>query len=47
MIDSFSILLAHGLLLIACWRLLSRPDLDDERTARPEPSTPQDAAGDA
>ncbi len=30
MIDSFSILLSHGLLLIVFWRLLSRPDLDDE-----------------
>lgn len=47
MIDSFSILLAHGLLLLACWRLLSRPDLDDERAAPPERPTQQDAAGDA
>jgi len=30
MIDSFSILLSHGLLLVAFWRLLARPDLDDE-----------------
>jgi hypothetical protein len=30
MIDTFSILLAHGLLLLAAWRLLKRPDLDQD-----------------
>lgn len=30
MIDNFSLLVSHGLILLACWRLLSRPDLDDE-----------------
>jgi hypothetical protein len=30
MIDGFSLLLAHGLILLACWRLLRRDDLDDE-----------------
>lgn len=30
MIDMFSLLVSHGLILIACWRLLSRPDLDRE-----------------
>jgi hypothetical protein len=30
MIDNFSLLLSHALVLIACWRLLSRPDLDSE-----------------
>lgn len=30
MIDNFSLLLTHGLIFIACWRLLSRDDLDDE-----------------
>jgi len=37
MIDTFSILLAHGLLLLTAWRLLSRPDLDQdgaEQTAK-------------
>jgi len=29
-IDNFSLLLTHGLLLLAAWRLLSRPDLDRE-----------------
>ncbi len=28
MIDNFSLLLTHGLLLLAAWRLLSRDDLD-------------------
>lgn len=30
MIDNFSLLLSHGLILLAMWRLLSRPDLDRE-----------------
>ncbi|MBH9536989.1 hypothetical protein [Novosphingopyxis sp. YJ-S2-01] len=34
MIDHFSILLSHGLLLLAFWRLLHRPDLDDESAAQ-------------
>ena len=34
MIDNFAILLTHSLMLIAAWRLLSRPDLDDD-AARP------------
>jgi len=47
MIDSFSILLAHGLLLLACWRLLARPDLDKEHAATENPRTREDRAGDA
>jgi hypothetical protein len=35
MIDNFSLALTHGLMLLAAWRLLSRPDLDDD-SARPE-----------
>ena len=35
MIDNFSLALTHGLMLLAAWRLLSRPDLDDDE-ARPE-----------
>ncbi|HEX5536071.1 MAG TPA: hypothetical protein VFX27_02680 [Sphingobium sp.] len=34
MIDTFSILLSHALLFVACWRLLSRPALNDERDVR-------------
>ena len=30
MIDNFAILLTHGLMLLAGWRLLRRPDLDHE-----------------
>jgi hypothetical protein len=30
MIDAFSLLLSHGLILLACWRLLKREDLDRE-----------------
>jgi hypothetical protein len=33
MIDNFALLLSHGLMLLAAWRLLSRPDLDDDDTA--------------
>ena len=37
MIDNFALALSHGLLLIAAWRLLSRPDLDDEEASPPTP----------
>ncbi|MGF7169608.1 hypothetical protein FHS91_001277 [Sphingobium xanthum] len=30
MIDTFSLLLVHGLILLTCVRLLGREDLDDE-----------------
>ncbi|RED16129.1 hypothetical protein [Parasphingopyxis lamellibrachiae] len=30
MIDIFSLALSHGLLLLVAWRLMSRPDLDDD-----------------
>lgn len=30
MIDNLSLLLSHGLILVACLRLLSRRDLDNE-----------------
>lgn len=30
MIDNFALVLAHGLLLLAAWRLLRRDDLDHE-----------------
>jgi hypothetical protein len=38
MIDNFGLLLSHGLMLLAAWRLLSRPDLDDPAAAPPEPA---------
>lgn len=30
MIDSFALALTHGLIFLAAWRLLSRPDLDED-----------------
>ena len=41
MIDNFSILLAHGLLILAAWRLLFRPDLDRD-DADPHQKAPKD-----
>ncbi len=35
MIDNFALALSHGLLLLAAWRLLSRPDLDDPHVPPP------------
>ena len=37
MIDNFALGLTHGLMLLAAWRLLWRPDLDDDKA----PKTPQ------
>lgn len=31
MIDNLSLALSHGLLVLAIWQLLRRPELDDER----------------
>jgi hypothetical protein len=39
MIDSFALVLTHGLMLLAAWRLLSRPDLDDDAASIPEPDS--------
>lgn len=33
MIDNFSLGLSHGLMLLAAWLLLRRPDLDREESA--------------
>jgi len=38
MIDNFALLVSHGLMLLAAWRLLSRPDLNDPEAAPPEPA---------
>ena len=40
MIDSFSLALSHGLLMLAAWRLLWRPDLDRGAPPEPRPGTP-------
>ncbi len=34
MIDNFALALSHGLLMLAAWRLLSRPDLEDDDAPR-------------
>lgn len=41
MIDNFSLALTHGLMLLAAWRLLSRPDLDDDDAPAPPPPEPK------
>ncbi|SFO86371.1 hypothetical protein [Qipengyuania nanhaisediminis] len=35
MIDYFAIFLTHGLIVLVCWRLLAREDLDDPLAAPP------------
>lgn len=45
MIDNFSIALSHGLLLIAAWRLIHRPDLDVEDPPERDPEPNGFAAG--
>ena len=37
MIDTFALALTHGLMLLAAWRLLSRPDLDEDGDAEGQP----------
>jgi hypothetical protein len=34
MIDNFTLGLTHGLMLLAAWRLLWRPDLEDDSAPR-------------
>lgn len=41
MIDNFALALTHGLLLVVAWRLLSRPDLDDDAPAGTDPAAPK------
>ncbi|MBC7986406.1 MAG: hypothetical protein H7X93_07005 [Sphingomonadaceae bacterium] len=38
MIDNFSLALSHGLMLLAAWRLIFRPDLDDDRAVPAPPA---------
>jgi hypothetical protein len=37
MIDNFALALSHGLMLLAAWRLMFRPDLDDDSVPPPVP----------
>jgi hypothetical protein len=41
MIDNFSLLLTHGLMLLVAWRLLSRSDLDDDPAPGTETPAPK------
>ncbi len=38
MIDNFSLAISHGLMLLAVWYLLKRPDLDREASPHDEPA---------
>ena len=40
MIDNFALAVSHGLMMLAVWLLLRRPDLDQEASLRePAPKT--------
>ncbi len=41
MIDYFAIALTHGLMALAVWRLLTRPDLDDDSLTGEEQPAPK------
>ena len=41
MIDNFALAISHGLMLLAAWRLMFRPDLDDDSIAPPAPGAKQ------
>ncbi|RIV83530.1 hypothetical protein D2V17_13150 [Aurantiacibacter xanthus] len=41
MIDYFAIALTHGLMALAVWRLLARPDLDDDSLVGEEEVKPK------
>lgn len=36
MIDNLALAISHGLMLLAAWLLLRRPDLDDESKTKPQ-----------
>ncbi|HZF94165.1 MAG TPA: hypothetical protein VEZ20_04740 [Allosphingosinicella sp.] len=38
MIDTFALLVSHGLILLAAWRLSGRADLDDDTAAAGAPA---------
>jgi hypothetical protein len=41
MIDNFALALTHGLLLLVAWRLMSRPDLDDDLPTGEDSAAPK------
>lgn len=45
MIDNFALALSHGLILLAAWRLVQRPDLDDDGVPPPPASGAAPRAG--
>lgn len=40
MIDNFSLAISHCLIMLAMWRLVSRPDLDRDDAPLPEKPAP-------
>jgi|GEM_PF-1035212 len=46
MIDNFALALSHGLLILCAWRLLSRPDLEDDSIPAPPPPEQRSDWGD-
>jgi len=38
MIDNFALAVSHGLMMLAIWALLKRPDLDREPSPRDRPA---------
>jgi hypothetical protein len=40
MIDNFALAISHGLMMLAIWALLKRPDLDHEPGPRDRPAKP-------
>lgn len=45
MIDNFALAVSHGLMLLAAWYLLRRPDLDKEPGPRDPAPEPGDRPG--
>jgi len=46
MIDNFALAISHGLMMLAIWALLKRPDLDHEPGPRDRPPRPKRAKED-
>ena len=38
MINDFALVVSHGLIMLAAWRLLRRPDLDDDAGREDRPA---------
>jgi hypothetical protein len=50
MIDNFALAVSHGLILLAIWSLVGRPDLDEDvpqaqRSSRQKKALPKDHLG--